>query len=137
MILAIIIVRGIGRYVTSDLAKELDVRSKEFYEFVMPAIDIIEEDNDLVVTIDLPGFAKKDINLRIIGNVLYITAKREQEEPLGTVYYMHRPLKIDKRVMLPISLKKEEEKVEGRATYENGIVTLRIPIPKSTSIPIT
>lgn len=128
---------GIGRYVTRDLAKELDVRSKEFYEFVMPAIDIVEEDNDLVVTIDLPGFAKKDINLRIIGNVLYITAKREQEEPLGTVYYTHRPLKIDKRVMLPISLKKEEEKVEGRATYENGIVTLRIPIPKSTSIPIT
>jgi HSP20 family protein len=128
---------GIGRYVTRDLTKELDFRSKEFYEFVMPAIDIVEEDNDLVVTIDLPGFAKKDINLRIIGNVLYITAKREQEEPLGTVYYRHRPLKIDKRIMLPISLKKEEEKVEGRATYENGIVTLRIPIPKSTSIPIT
>ncbi len=128
---------GIGRYVTRDLAKELNVRSKEFYEFVMPAIDIVEEDNDLVVTIDLPGFAKKDINLRIIGNVLYITAKREQEEPLGTVYYRHRPLKIDKRVMLPISLKKGEEKVEGRATYENGIVTLRIPIPKSTSITIT
>jgi HSP20 family protein len=51
---------GIGRYVTRDLAKELDVRSKEFYEFVMPAIDIVEEDNNLVVTIDLPGFAKKD-----------------------------------------------------------------------------
>jgi HSP20 family protein len=51
---------GIGRYVTRDLAQELDVRSKEFYEFVMPAIDIAEEDNNLVVTIDLPGFAKKD-----------------------------------------------------------------------------
>lgn len=123
---------GIGRYV----ARELDGRSREFYEFVMPAIDIIEEGNDLVVTIDLPGFAKKDINLRIIGNVLYITAKREQAEPLGTVYYRHRPLKIDKRVLLPISFKEEEEKVEGKAKYENGIVTLRIPIPKSTNIPI-
>jgi HSP20 family protein len=110
---------------------------ENFYEFVMPAIDIIEEGNDLVVTIDLPGFVKKDINLRIIGNILYITAKREQWGPLDTVYYMHRPLKIDKRVMLPISLKKEEEKVEGKATYKNGIVTLRIPIPKSTNIPIT
>lgn len=128
---------GIGRYVARELAKELDGRSREFYEFVMPAIDIIEEGNDLVVTIDLPGFAKKDINLRIIGNVLYITAKREQAEPLGTVYYRHRPLKIDKRVLLPISFKEEEEKVEGKATYENGIVTLRIPIPKSTNIPIT
>ena len=128
---------GIGRYMARELAKELDGRSREFYEFVMPAIDIIEEGNDLVVTIDLPGFAKKDINLRIIGNILYITAKREQAEPLGTVYYRHRPLKIDKRVLLPISFKEEEEKVEGKATYENGVVTLRIPIPKSTNIPIT
>jgi HSP20 family molecular chaperone IbpA len=28
----------------------------------MPATDIVEEDNDLVVTIDLPSFAKKDTN---------------------------------------------------------------------------
>lgn len=128
---------GIGGYLARELAKEMDGRSREFYEFVMPAIDIIEEGNDLVVTIDLPGFAKKDINLRIIGNVLYITAKKEQAEPLGTVYYRHRPLKIDKKVLLPLSFKEEEEKVEGRATYENGVVTLRIPIPKSTNIPIT
>ena len=127
---------GIGGYLARELAKEMEGRSREFYEFVMPAIDIIEEGNDLVVTIDLPGFAKKDINLRIIGNVLYITAKKEQAEPLGTVYYRHRPLKIDKRVLLPLSFKEEEEKVEGRATYENGVVTLRIPIPKSTNIPI-
>ncbi len=127
---------GIGGYLARELAREMDGRSREFYEFVMPAIDIIEEGNDLVVTIDLPGFAKKDINLRIIGNVLYITAKKEQAEPLGTVYYRHRPLKIDKRVLLPLSFKEEEEKVEGRATYENGVVTLRIPIPKSTNIPI-
>ena len=67
-----------------------------------------------------------------------ITSKREQAEPLGTVYYRHRPLKIDKRVLLPISFKaEEEEKVEGKATYENGIVTLRVSIPKSTNIPIT
>jgi len=130
-------IMGIGGYVARELVKGLDDRSREFYEFVMPAIDIIEEGNDLVVTIDLPGFAKKDINLRIIGNVLYITAKRDQAEPLGTVYYRHRPLKIEKRVLLPISLKEEEEKVEGRATYENGIVTLKIPLPKTTNIPIT
>jgi HSP20 family protein len=95
-----------------------------------------EEGNDLVVTIDLPGFAKKDINLRITGNVLSIMAKREQAEILGTVYYRHRPLKIDKKVLLPISVK-EEEKVVGKATYENGVVTLKIPIAKSTNIPIT
>jgi HSP20 family protein len=119
-----------------ELARELDSKSREFYEFVMPAIDIAEEGSDLVVTIDLPGFAKEDINLRITGNVLSINAKREQAEALGTVYYRHRPAKIDKRIILPISVK-EEEKVVGKATYENGVVTLRIPIPQVTNIPIT
>lgn len=127
---------GIGRYMARELARELDSKSREFYEFVMPAIDIAEEGSDLVVTIDLPGFAKKDINLRITGDVLSISARREQAEALGTVYYRHRPAKIDKRIILPISVK-EEEKVVGKATYENGVVTLRIPIPKMTNIPIT
>jgi HSP20 family molecular chaperone IbpA len=70
---------------------------------------------------------------------LHITVKREQAEALGTVYCRPRPLKINKRVLLPISSKveEEEEKVEGKATYENGIVTLRMPVPRSTNIPIT
>ncbi|MGI0029262.1 MAG: archaeal heat shock protein Hsp14 [Nitrososphaera sp.] len=127
---------GIGRYMAKELAKELDSKSREFYEFVMPAIDIVEDGSDLVVAIDLPGFAKKDISLRISGNVLSISAKREHDEALGTIYYRHRPAKIDKKIPLPISVK-EEEKIVGKATYENGVVTLRIPIPKSTSIPIT
>ena len=127
---------GIGGYVVRELASELDGRSREFYEFVMPAIDMVEDGDDLVVTIDLPGFAKNDINLRIVGKVLSIIAKREQAEILGTVYYRHRPLKIDKKVILPLSVK-EEEKVVGKATYENGVVTLKIPMSKSTNIPIT
>lgn len=126
---------GIGRYMAKELAKELDHRSREFYEFVMPAIDMVEDGNDLLVVIDCPGFAKKDISLRIASNILSISAKRDHEESLGTVYYKHRPLKIDKKIILPISVK-EEEKIVGKATYENGVVTLRIPIPKSTNIPI-
>jgi HSP20 family molecular chaperone IbpA len=127
---------GIGRYMARGLAKELDNKSREFYEFVMPAIDMFEDGSDLVIAIDLPGFVKKDINLRINGNILSIIAKREQDEVNGTVYYRHRPTKIDKKVILPISVK-EEDKIVGKATYENGVVTLKIPIPKSTNIPIT
>lgn len=127
---------GIGGYMAKSLAKELDSRSREFYEFVMPAIDMVEDGSDLVVAIDLPGFSKKDINLRITGNVLSISAKRDQDETLGTVYYRHRPVKIEKKVLLPIAVK-EEDKVVGKATYDNGVVTIKVPIPKSTNIPIT
>lgn len=127
---------GIGRYIARDLVRELDNKSREFYEFVMPAIDMVEDRNDLVITIDLPGFAKKDIHLRINGNILTINAKRDMDEVLGTVYYRQRPVKIEKRVLLPISIK-EEDKIVGTATYENGVVVLKVPLPKTTSIPIT
>ncbi len=127
---------GIGGYMAKGLAKELDSKSREFYEFVMPAIDMVEDGSDLVIAIDLPGFAKKDINLRITGSVLSISAKRDHDEALGTVYCRHRPARIEKKVLLPIAVK-EEDKVVGKATYDNGVVTIKVPIPKSTNIPIT
>jgi HSP20 family molecular chaperone IbpA len=127
---------GLGHYMTKEIMKELGNRSREFYEFVMPAIDMFEDGNDLIVTIDLPGFAKKDINLRIIQNILSISANREQEENLGTVYYKHRPCRLDKKVVLPISIN-DDNKVVGTAKYVDGVVTLRIPIPKSSNISIT
>jgi HSP20 family protein len=126
---------GFGQYMTKEIMKELGNRSREFYEFVMPAIDMVEDGNDLIVIIDLPGFAKKDIKLRIIGNILSISASREPEENLGTIYYRHRPTRLDKKVVLPISIN-DDNRVVGTAKYVDGIVTLRIPIQKSNNIPI-
>jgi HSP20 family protein len=124
-----------GQYMTKEIMKELGNRSREFYEFVMPAIDMVEDGNDLIVIIDLPGFAKKDIKLRIIENILSISASREPEENLGTIYYRHRPTRLDKKVVLPISIN-DDNRVVGTAKYVDGIVTLRIPIQKSNNIPI-
>jgi HSP20 family protein len=126
---------GFGQYMTKEIMKELGNRSREFYEFVMPAIDMVEDGNDLIVIIDLPGFAKKDINLRIIENILSISASREPEENLGTIYYRHRPTRLDKKVVLPISIN-DDNRAVGTAKYADGIVTLRIPIQKSNNIPI-
>ncbi|MFL6471877.1 MAG: archaeal heat shock protein Hsp14 [Nitrososphaeraceae archaeon] len=113
-----------------ELTKELGKRSREFFEFVMPAIDIVEERNDLVVRIDLPGFTKENINLRIAEDILTINAKREeQEEHIRAQYYKQRPLNISRKIVLPISTN-DDEKVVGTAKYEDGVVTLRIPIPK-------
>ena len=127
---------GLAQYMAKEFMKELGNKSREFYEFVMPAIDMFEDGNDLVVTVDLPGFAKKDIKLRIIGSILSISAKREPEENLGTVYYRQRPTYIDKKVPLPFSIS-DDEKVIGTAKYVEGVITLHIPIPKSSAIPIT
>ena len=128
---------GIAKYVGRELSRELDKRSQEFYEFVMPAIDMYEDVNNLVVEIDLPGFRKEDVNIRIVeDNILSIKARREKTtEPLGIIHYRQRPVQIDKRIVLPISTK-DGKRITATAKYENGLVTLRIPIPTATAVPI-
>jgi HSP20 family protein len=129
---------GIAQYMAKEIMREISNRSKEFYEFVLPPVDMVEDANDLVIMIDLPGFAKKDIKLRIVRNVLSISAKREDTENIGTVYYKHRPLQLDKKIPLPISVSDDEdEHISGTAQYQDGVVTLKIPIPSSRNIPIT
>ena len=129
---------GFGQYMAKELMRELGNKSREFFEFVMPALDMYEDGSDLVILIDLPGFSKQDISLRILDNVLSISAKSQRNESTsaGTVYFQQRPLRINKKVPLPIKVT-EEDQVLGSATYVDGVVTLRIPIPRYNTIPIS
>ena len=121
----------------SWLTRELGNFSREFYEYITPAIDIFEDENELVVKIDLPGYAKKDINLSIEEDILRIRAKKEPDEEtrIGFIYYKQRPRQIDKSIVLPISTQ-DGTKVVGAGAYVDGVVTVRIPIAGPNNIPI-
>ena len=121
----------------SWLTRELGNFSREFYEYITPAIDIFEDENELVVKIDLPGYAKKDINLSIEEDILRIRAKKEPDEEtrIGSIYYKQRPRQLDKSIVLPISTQ-DGTKVVGAAAYVDGVVTVRIPIAGPNNIPI-
>jgi len=125
-------------YAAREFSREIGKKSREFYEFVMPAIDMYEDENGLIVKIDLPGFKKDEIKISVEEDVLSIRAKRteSEDERLGTTIYKQRPVRIDKRISLPISIK-EGEKVTGTAIYSDGVVTLRIPVSNVGVIPVT
>jgi HSP20 family molecular chaperone IbpA len=125
-------------YAARELSREIGKRSREFYEFVMPAIDMYEDESGLIVKIDLPGFKRDEIKISVEEDILSIRAKRTEpeDERLGTILYKQRPVQIDKRISLPISIK-EGEKVTGTAIYSDGVVTLRIPISRVGVIPVT
>ena len=125
-------------YAARELSREIGKRSREFYEFVMPAIDMYEDESGLIVKIDLPGFKRDEIKISVEEDILSIRAKRmePEDERLGTILYKQRPVQIDKRISLPIPIK-EGEKVTGTAIYSDGVVTLRIPISRVGVIPVT
>ena len=49
-----------------EVIKEIGNKSREFYEFVLPPVDMIEENDNLIIKIDIPGFSKKILNYQFI-----------------------------------------------------------------------
>ena len=125
---------GLVNYMAKEVLKEIGNKSREFFEFILPPVDIQILNDNLIVTIDLPGFDKKDIKLRISGNILSINAKRETDHD-GTVIWHQRPHVIDKKIRLPIDVK-EGEDVTGSAKYLQGVLTLKIPTKNGKDIAI-
>jgi len=113
-----------------EVIKEIGNKSREFYEFVLPPMDMYLNDENLKIVIDMPGFTKKEIELSLCGDILSINAKKTiDEKGSETLISNQRPNVIDKKIRLPIEIKQGEEKIES-AKYENGILTLIIPFIK-------
>ena len=119
---------GLVKHVAKEFFKEIDDKSREFFEFVLPPIDLHEENDNLIVTVDIPGFDKSDIKVAMNGNVLSINAEKKDNEN-GRTIMKQRPRVIDKKMILPITVKEGEEKVNS-AKYTDGVLTIEIPITK-------
>jgi HSP20 family molecular chaperone IbpA len=119
---------GLVKHVAKEFFKEIDDKSREFFEFVLPPIDLHEENDNLIVTVDIPGFDKSDIKVSMNGNVLSINAEKKDSKN-GRTIMKQRPRVIDKKMRLPITVKEGEEKVNS-AKYVDGVLTIEIPITK-------
>ena len=125
---------GIGHYMAKEVMREIGNKSREFYEFILPPVDMILQNDSLVVSIDMPGFDKKEIKLRLNGNILSISATREDEVE-GTIVWKQRPRFIDKKIRLPIEVK-DDENPGASAKYRDGVLTLTIPTKTGKNIAI-
>jgi len=119
---------GLINNMAKEAIREIGNKSREFYEFVLPPIDMRLEENNLIVTIDIPGFNKEDIKLTIHRNILSINAeKKEKDDVKDGIICKQRPNVIGKRIRLPIRIKEGEEKVNS-AKYTNGVLVIKISV---------
>ena len=63
-----------------EVIKEIGNKSREFYEFVLPPIDMHLTNESLKIIIDIPGFSKKDIELSLCGDILSVKAEKIIDE---------------------------------------------------------
>lgn len=128
---------GLVKSMAKEMIKEIGNKSREFYEFVLPPVDMYLDNDKLTLIVDMPGFTKKDIKLSLDENILSINASKEiSEEKNRNVICNQRPNVIDKKIRLPIELREGENGVSS-AKYENGVLTITILVKKhGEDIPI-
>lgn len=128
---------GLVKSMAKEMIKEIGNKSREFYEFVLPPVDMYLDNDKLTLIVDMPGFTKKDIKLSLDGNILSINASKEiSEEKNRNIICNQRPNVIDKKIRLPIELREGENGVSS-AKYDNGVLTITILVKKhGEDIPI-
>ena len=74
-----------------------------------------ESDDAWILRLDLPGFAKSDVNLKATGRTLQLTAETAEDQPFGG--------KIERQW----TLGNDVDTAGITATMENGVLTLTLP----------
>ena len=91
-----------------------------------PAIDVVELDESLVLTAELPGMKKEEVELQIENGLLTIRGEKKQEKEKETprMHVFERSYGVFERVFaLPQSVDWEKIKAE----FENGVLTIIVP----------
>lgn len=91
------------------------------FDVPVPSADMMDTDEAVVLTVDLPGVQKKDIEISISSDVLRLTAKREIPE--GDYRMQERKRTFERRFPLPAAVIGDETK----ARMENGVLQITIP----------
>lgn len=92
----------------------------------MPAVDLADHEKEFVLTAELPGVDKEDIDLQILDNGVRIHAEKEREtEKKGREFVRHErsASSYDRYLSLPAEVKAEEAK----ATFKNGVLEVTLP----------
>lgn len=106
----------------------------------MPPANIAETEKDWVVTMELPGMAETDVDVRLNGNQLVVKGERKQEKETKDKQY-HRVESsygmFQRHFDLPGDVRTDPEGV--KATFQKGVLEVRVgkvePKPM-TKIPV-
>lgn len=92
----------------------------------MPALDVYEEKDDVVVKAELPGLSRENIEVQVADNVLTIKGEKKKDEEVKEEEYYRCERSFgafSRSVQLPAEVKPDQVK----ATFKNGILEVRLP----------
>ena len=91
-----------------------------------PAVDIFENDQNVVLKAELPGIDPKDVDVQVENNTLFLKGQRKFENEVKEKDY-HRIERSYGSFMRSFSLPSTINAEKVTADYKNGVLTLTLP----------
>jgi HSP20 family protein len=95
------------------LASEPDFSSMRLWDF-----DVQENDREIMIRAELPGFEEKELDVQLSNDTLTIKAEKEQNSGEEQEY---------RRFFRSFTLPGAIDANKVKANYRNGVLTLRVP----------
>jgi len=97
----------------------------------LPAVDMHETKDELVLTVEVPGVSEKDVTVSITGDLLSIKGERRWDDEARDRQCLHAERvygQFERLVQLPMAVQADKVK----ATYRDGV--LQITLPKAEEL---
>lgn len=88
-------------------------------------LDVFETEDGYLVTADLPGFKKEDLEVQFVNDHLVLSAKRTPEAPEGYQAVMEERGALNLQRTLAFPSKVDGERIEAKLT--DGVLEVRVP----------
>ena len=123
-------------FLTRSLVDELPERFRQMFEGNldpltetigwMPAMEIIEKDDALIVTAELPGVAMKDVDITLEDGVLTIRGEKKEEKKESEEGRFHMWERRYGSFQRAFTLPKAVDAGKITAKFENGVLTIML-----------
>ena len=97
----------------------------------IPAMDLVESEDNLVLRADLPGMKEEDVEIEIKDGVLTVSGERKAEhEQKGEGF--HRVERAFGRFSRSLQLPDGIDAGKVAASFEDGVLEVKVPKPEQT-----
>jgi HSP20 family protein len=94
--------------------------------FESMAVDLVEHDEEFVVTVDLPGFERDDVEIQVTDHTLRIEAEHEEAREEDEERYLRQERRHES-TRRSIRLPEAVDKAAVTAEMRNGVLTVTLP----------
>ena len=105
-----------------ELASSMDIR--------VPHVDVIDDAESVVIKAEIPGIAKKDLDIEVSDNAVTIKGETRREKQTKKRGYLQNEIRQGsflRNIPLPCAVDADK----ARAVYNDGV--LQLTLPKSTN----